>query len=111
MGLASCLIGMEAKVENPIWWGIYVIWIATVVSQDIEAPFSTLLISSTLAGVLHGTISAMLIDKYMANNPWHAKRMRGPKEKWKRKLVVTGIFVGATFGAIVAGIGWGISQI
>ena len=111
MSLLSCLVGMRPKIENPLWWTLYAIWVATSIFAGVEALFSTLLVSSILAGFLNGTTSAILLDKYKENNPWHAKKMRGPKRKQRRQLVILGIGAGTVFGAIIAGIAWGIGSV
>lgn len=111
MALLSCLIGMRPKIENPLWWGLYVVWVGIALAAGIKAPFSTLLVSSILAGLLHGTTSALLLDQYITNNPWHANRMQGPRGKLASQFMVMGIVFGIAFGAVVAGIAWGISRI
>ncbi len=111
MGLLSCLVGMKPKLENPLWWGLYLIWITVVLGLGSNAPFLTLLLASTLAGVLHGCTSALLMDKYIQNNPWHSKKLKGPKSKLAQKFVKIGMGVGFGFGLIVAGIGWGLSRL
>ncbi len=64
MGFLSCLVDMRPKVENPLWWLLYLIWIAIVLIFDSKSPFWTLLIASVLAGLFHGRISVFLIDQY-----------------------------------------------
>lgn len=79
MALLSSLIGMRPKVENPLWWAVYAVWIAIVVTADRGAPFLTILVASPLAGLWHGTTQAILLTQYKRNNPWHAEKMRGSR--------------------------------
>lgn len=109
MGLISCLVGMRQKVEIPLWWGLYAIWIAIMLFTNASAPFLTILIASGLAGILHGMTQAFLVDHYKENNPWYAEKMQGPKGKMATQFVVMGIVIGIVFGAIVGGIAWGLS--
>ncbi|TDI86511.1 MAG: hypothetical protein E2O78_02765 [Caldithrix sp.] len=111
MGLVSCFVGMRPKLENPLWWLLYFIWITVVLSLGSNAPFLTLLLASVLAGLLHGCTSALLIDKYIQNNPWHSKQMQGPKSKLARRFVAIGLSVGVVFGVVVGGIGWSLSRL
>ncbi len=111
MGVLSCRVGMRPKVENPLWWLLYLIWIAIALILDSKSPFWTLLIASVLAGLFHGGISAFLIDQYKQNNPWHAKKMKGSKSKQQRSFIKIGLTVGFAFGLMVAGIGWGLSKL
>ena len=111
MALLSCLIGIPPKVENPAWWGLYAVWIGISLFLKIDAPFSTLLVSSILAGLLHGTTCALLFDQYIANNPWHQEKMQGPRKKLKMQFIFLGIAIGTVFGAIVGGIAWGINRL
>jgi hypothetical protein len=111
MGLVSCLIGMRPKVENPAWWGLYAVWVAVVLLTDRSAPFLTILIASGIAGLLHGATTGLLLDRYRANNPWHAERTQGPRAKLAAQFVAMGIAIGTAFGAVVGGIAWGISRL
>jgi len=78
MGLGSALIGLRKAEEMPTWGVLYVGWIVAVSASSAPKPFLTLLVSSGLAGVLHGTTPALLIDRYRANNPWYAARWLVP---------------------------------
>jgi hypothetical protein len=109
LALLSCLVGMRPKVENPAWWGLYVVWIVVVLAVGVSPPFFTLLAASILAGLLHGTTTELLIDRYIENNSWHAEKMQGPKSKHALKFVLTGLVVGVGMGAVVGGIAWGLS--
>ncbi len=77
MALLSSLIGMRPKVENPLWWAVYAVWIAIVVSADRGAPFLTILVASPLSGLWHGATQAILLNQYKRNNPWHAEEDAG----------------------------------
>jgi len=111
MALLSCLIGIRPKIENPIWWVLYAVWVGVALLLEIPAPFYTLFISSILAGLFHGATSAILLERYIVNNPWHAERMQGPRAKLSAQFVIMGVVVGAMFGAVVAGIAWGITHL
>lgn len=111
MALLSCLVGMRPRLENPLWWALYAVWVAIVLSAGIEAPFLTLWLSSILAGLLHGGVTALLLDRYIANNPWHADRTKGPRGKLAAQFVAMGVVIGAVFGLVVAGIAWGLARI
>ncbi len=52
MALLSSLIGMRPKVENPLWWAVYAVWIAIVVIADRGAPFLTILALPNGTGAL-----------------------------------------------------------
>ncbi|MEQ8766510.1 MAG: hypothetical protein RL885_21530 [Planctomycetota bacterium] len=110
MALVSCLIGMRPKVENPAWWLVYAAWIAIVILTNAPAPFWTLWIASMLAGLLHGATSALLVDRYVQNNPWHQERMQGPRKKHQLQFLIAGPIVGVVFGALVGGIGYGLAR-
>jgi len=111
MALLSCLVGMRPRLENPLWWALYAVWVAIVLSAGIEAPFLTLWLSSILAGLLHGGVTALLLDRYIANNPWHADRTKGPRGKLAAQFVAMGVVIGTVFGLVVAGIAWGLARI
>ncbi len=111
MALFSSLVGMRQKLEIPLWWGLYALWIAIVLFTGREAPFRTLLLASVFAGLLHGSTQALLIDRYTENNPWYAEKMQGPKAKLARQFVVMGVVIGSVFGVIVGGIAWGLSRV
>lgn len=110
MALLSCLVGMRPKVENPAWWLLYAVWITVALRAGIPSLFWTLWVSSALAGLLHGTTSALLLDRYIASNPWHADKMQEPRRKLAAMFVIVGVTVGAVFGLVVAAIGWGIGR-
>jgi hypothetical protein len=110
MALLSCLVGMRPKVENPAWWALYAAWIVVTLALAVPAPFWTLWISSALAGLLHGTTTALLLDRYIGNNPWHADKMEGPHSKLATQFIVIGVVVGTVFGAVVAGIAWALGR-
>jgi hypothetical protein len=111
MALISSLVGMHPKVENPAWWGLYGIWIVVVLAWAPGAPFRTILVASTLAGLLHGVTTALLLDPYRANNPWHAERTQGPRGKLATQFIGMGVAIGLGFGAIIGGIAWGLSRL
>jgi len=111
MALLSCLVGLRQKVEIPLWWGLYAVWVAITLLTNTSAPFLTILIASSLAGILHGTTQALLIDHYKANNPWYADKMQGSKGKLATQFVIMGIVIGIAFGAIVGAIAWGLSML
>ncbi len=111
MALISCLVGMRPKVENPAWWGVYVLWVAVVLVLHTGAPFLTILIASGLAGLLHGTTRALLIEQYRRNNPWHAERTQGPRGKLTVQFVAIGVVTGIVFGAVVGGIAWALNRL
>ena len=111
MALLSALIGMRPKVENPLWWAVYAVWIAVVVTADRGAPFLTILVASPLAGLWHGTTQAILLNQYKRNNPWHAEKMRGSRRKSLAQFVLMGVAVGTVFGAVVGAIAWGLSRV
>lgn len=111
MALLSSLVGMKQKVENTAWWGLYVVWIIVVLLLKTQNPFLTILISSILAGSLHGLTQGILIEQYKKNNPWYAEQMQGSNLKMATQFFLIGIVVGAGFGAIVGGIAWGLSLI
>src|SRR2546425_4713250 len=107
MALVSCLVGMPPRVENPAWWGVYVGWVAVVLMAHSNAPFLTILVASGLAGLLHGTTRALLLDQYRRHNPWHADRTQGQHSKLAVQFVVSGVLAGTPFlaavGALVPG--------
>ena len=111
MALLSSLIGMRTKVENPLWWAVYAVWIAIVVTADRGAPFLTILVASPLAGLWHGATQAILVNQYKRNNPWHAEKMRGSRRKYLAQLLLMGVAVGTVFGAVVGAIAWGLSRV
>jgi len=111
MALISCLIGMRQKVEIPLWWSLYAIWIVITLSTDTPAPFLTILTASSLAGTFHGVIQAFLIDQYIRNNPWYAEKMQGPRKKLAAQFVIMGVVIGIVFGAIVGGIARGLAAL
>lgn len=110
MALLSCLVGMRPRLENPLWWALYAVWIAVALSVGVPALFWTLWVSSALAGLLHGVTTALLLDRYVASNPWHAEKMQAPRSKLAAQFVLVGVVVGTVFGLVVAGIGWGIGR-
>ncbi len=109
MGLVSCLVGMRPKVENPAWWGLYVVWLVVVFVLEPAAPFWTVLVASGLAGLLHGATTGLLLNQYREHNPWHAERTKGPRAKVAAQFVAMGPVIGAVFGLVIGGIAWGIS--
>jgi len=111
MALVSCFVGLRPKVENPAWWGLYAVWIAIVLALGDATPFRTVLFASIVAGGLHGVTTSLCIDRYIVSNPWHAERMQAPKSKLRLMFCATGLLVGTVFGAVVAGIAWGLARI
>jgi hypothetical protein len=111
MALASSLIGMRQKVEIPAWWGLYAVWVAVVLWTGNPAPFRTILFASTLAGVLHACTQALLLERYIQSNPWYASQMNKPRSKLRAQFLVSGVLIGAGFGALVAGIAWGLARL
>lgn len=111
MALVSCLVGMRPKVENPAWWGLYTVWVTIVLLLDRSAPFRTIVIASTIAGVLNGTTVSLLLDQYRRNNPWHAEQTQGSRGKLAAQFIGMGLAIGVGFGAIVGGIAWGITRL
>ncbi len=110
MVLLSSLVGMRQKVEIPLWWGLYAVWVAIVVVRGIDMPFLTILLSSILAGILHGTTQGLLLERYRKNNPWYEGQMEATRRQMAVKFVVMGVVVGTAFGAIVGGIAWGLHR-
>jgi len=111
MALVACLVGMRPKVENPAWWALYLVWIFAVLRFAPDAKFLTILVASTLAGLLHGITTAALLDPYRANNPWHAERTQGPRGKLAAQFIGMGLAIGLGFGAVVGGLAWGLSRL
>lgn len=111
MALLSFLIGMRPKVENPLWWAVYAVWIAIVVTADRGAPFLTILVASPLAGLWHGTTQAILLTQYKRNNPWHAEKLRGSRRKCLARFVLMGVAVGTVSGGVVGAIAWGLGRV
>ena len=111
MALASSLIGMRQRVEIPSWWALYAVWVAIVLLTGNDAPFRTILISSVIAGVLHATTQSILLDHYIKNNPWYSEQMNKPRASLRLQFIISGIVIGTAFGALVAGIAWGIRRV
>jgi hypothetical protein len=111
MALISSLVGMRQKIENPAWWGLYAIWITIVLILDVAAPFRTILFASILAGLLHGSTQSLLLDRYITNNPWYAAQMQAPRRRLVMQFLLMGLGVGTVFGALVAGIAWGLARV
>ena len=109
MALVSCLVGMRPKVENPAWWGLYVVWVVVVLVLEPASPFLTILVASVLAGLLHGATTGLLLNQYREHNPWHAERTKGSRVKVAAQFVAMGPVIGAVFGLVVGGIAWAIS--
>ncbi len=108
MALVSCLVGMRPRVENPAWWGLYVVWMVVVLVLQPASPFLTILVGSGLAGLLHGATTGLLLKQYRKHNPWHAERTQGPQAKVAAQFVAMGAVIGTVFGAVVGGIAWAI---
>ena len=104
MALLSSLVGMRQKVEIPLWWLLYAVWIVVVILMQLESVFWTILMASLAAGILHAITQSILLDRYIKNNPWYADKMTGPKSKMRMMFLIMGIIIGAGFGAIVGGI-------
>lgn len=112
MALVSSLVGMRPRVEIPSWWALYAAWIVVVLVIGNDAPFRTILISSILAGIVHGLTQALLIDSYLDNNPWHADKMTGPpRSTLEFQFILSGVLFGAAFGVLVATIAWALALI
>ena len=94
MGQVSCLVGMRPKVENPAWWGLYVVWMVVVFLLEPAAPFLTILVASGLAGLLHGATTGLLLNQYREHNPWHAERAKGPRVRVAAQFVAMGAVIG-----------------
>ncbi len=109
MGLVSCLVGMRPKVENPAWWGLYVVWVVVVLVLEPASPFLTIFVASVLAGLLHGATTGLLLNQHREHNPWHAERTKGPRAKVAAQFVAMGPVIGGVFGLVVGGIAWAIS--
>lgn len=111
MALVSCLVGLRPKSENPAWWGLYAIWIIVALTTDAPRPFTTLVIASGFAGLFHGITQALLLDRYIANNPWHAERMTASKIRLRTMFIITGVVIGVVAGVVVGGVATGISRL
>ena len=111
MALASSLIGMRQRVEIPSWWVLYAGWITIVLLSGNDAPFRTILVSSAIAGVLHATTQSVLLDHYIKNNPWYSEQMNKPRTSLRLRFILSGLLIGAGFGALVAAIAWGIHRL
>ncbi|MDX1569299.1 MAG: hypothetical protein R3200_02365 [Xanthomonadales bacterium] len=110
MALVSCLIGLPPMIENPLWWLVYATWVYFCFQRQVEPLFLTLLVSSALAGLLHGSTSAVLLDRYIENNPWHANKMQGSSGKLIVQFIAGGIIIGVVFGAAVGAIAWALRR-
>lgn len=110
MALLSSLVGIRQKLEVPLWWGLYALWIAFVLIVEPTAPFRTILVASFLAGIVHAATQSLLLDAYIANNPWYADQMQKPKTKLAVSFLTQGVLVGIVFGALVGGIAWAIQR-
>ena len=108
IAVLSCLVGMRQKIEIPLWWMNYAAWVMIVLLTDSPSPFLTIVISSLLAGVLHGTTQAVLLRQYRRNNPWYEDRMRVPDRRLRVQFILMGVAIGGLFGAVVGGIAWGL---
>ena len=111
MALGSSLIGMRQRVEIPSWWALYAGWVAIVLLGGNDAPFRTILISSAIAGVLHGTVQSVLLDHYIKNNPWYTEQIDRPRNSLRLQFIISGLLIGTGFGTLVAGIAWGIHRL
>lgn len=110
MGLLSSLVGLRPKVENPTWWVLYAVWITVVLVVDRSAVFRTILVASAIAGVLNGTTTSLLLDRYRRSNPWHAARTQGPRARLAMQFIGMGLVIGLAFGALMGGVAWGLSR-
>ena len=111
MALLSSLVGMRQKVEVPLWWALYAVWVAVVLLTGVQAPFRTILLASIFAGIVHGITQGLLIERYKRSNPWYADKMKGPNAKLAMMFVVMGVVIGVVFGAVVGGIAWGLARL
>jgi len=111
MAMLSSLVGMRQKIEIPLWWMNYAIWIVIVLLKNAPAPFLTILIASIIAGIVHGFMQSILLSAYKANNPWYADRMKGRESRLRLQFMTMGVVIGCAFGAIVGGIAWGLERI
>ena len=111
MGLASSLIGLRQRLEVQTWWALYAGWVAIVLLSGNDAPFRTILVSSAIAGLLHAATQSVLLDHYIVNNPWYSEQMNKPRASLRIQFVLSGLLVGTAFGALVAGIAWGLHRL
>ncbi len=110
MALVSCLVGMKARVEMPAWWVLYAVWVVVVLKVGNATPFRTILFASIVAGVLHASVQCLLLPQYIRSNPWYAEQMKKPTGTLRRQFLISGVLIGAVFGALVAGIAWWIAR-
>ena len=111
MALFMAFRGAPPKIEHGLWWAFYALWIVIVEVLQVPRPFITILLASTLAGLLHGSVQAIFLDRFLQTNPWHAEQMKGPRRSLAVKCVLASVAVGVGFGAVVSTIAWGIRLI
>lgn len=113
MGFATANVGFTSKIEFTLWTGLYlgVAVAAGLTDWNGFVDFGRFIGLSALGGIFTGVLQATLFENYKKNNPHYAEQMPESQAAAWKSFLPFAAFMGALFGAIFAGIAWGISAI
>ena len=108
VGLLSAFVGLPPLVERSLWAIIYVLWVFYALRVNLEMPVRRLAFTSTMAALLAGSAQVLFMEKYKANNPWHADFFESNSvQELATDLLVRGIAFGVVCGIVVGLlVGW-----
>ena len=101
MGALTAFVGLPGMTEFAAWMGAYVIWVAYGMRFKLQTPVRTMMVASTLSGLLTGSIQVVYMDEYRASNPWYAEYFSGESQNLAIQFLGQGIVLGLVFGLIV----------
>ncbi len=112
MGCLTSLVGLPPMVEPLVWIIFYVLWVVFGVRVRMETPVRSMVVASTLAGLITSSLQVILMEGYKANNPWYAEHFDAPAQQLAIQFFGQGIGLGFVFGLAVGLIvRWRISRI
>jgi len=101
MGCITSFIGLPPLVEPLVWIIFYVLWVVYAVRFRLPTPVRTLIVASTLAGLITSSTQVILMESYKASNPWYAEHFDAPAQTLAIQFFGQGIGLGFVFGIAV----------
>lgn len=101
MGCLTTFVGLPGITEPAAWLGAYVCWVLYGVRFRLDTPLRTMIVASTLSGLLASSIQVLFMEAYKQNNPWYAEYFRGESQNLAIQFLGQGIGLGLVFGLLV----------
>jgi hypothetical protein len=101
MGCLTTFVGLPGITEPSAWLAAYVLWVVYGVRLELRTPLRTMVVASTLSGLLASSIQVLFMEAYQQSNPWYAECFVGDSQTLAIQFLGQGIALGLGFGLAV----------